>query len=278
MKANAEAAASDGRTGDDKIIWSNAEIYAPAFLSREIHLARGMEPLRQIRRNGPIERALKSRILSPYRMLTDAVRDSGYIEAFAAAEIRRYWRQGAVFLDVACGAMALARCLPADAWYNAFDYRLNDAFLDNLFRRREKANVALADVADIPVAPASVDIITCLQAFMHFPDFDKAAAELARIAKPGAKLICTIGNFHASLYTARGPHSEETRRWRFDVFVADMARHGFVPLHGDRRGRWVPLPFVTKRAYTLNVRSRREEDNLTFLYVFERSGEGGVAR
>jgi SAM-dependent methyltransferase len=258
--------------GDGRIIWSNAQAYAPASLSREIHVARGMEPLRQIRRNGPIERALKSRLLPPYRIIGDAVRDSGYIEAFAAAEIGRYWRPGAVFLDIACGAMALARHLPADAWYNAFDYRLNDAFLDALFRRREKANVALADVADIPVARASVDIVTCLQAFMHFPDFDKAAAEIARVAAPGAKLICTIGNFHASLYTARGPHADETRRWRFDEFVADMARHGFALLQGDQRGRWLPLPFMAKRAYALNIKSPREEDNLTFLYVFERSG------
>lgn len=219
--------------------------------------------------NSPGKRKIK-RILWPlYKTLTDPVCD-GFIERFAEREILRLWTPHTRFLEVACGDMSIARFLPKHAWYNAFDFELNDIFLESLIAQRSTANVALASVENIPLADGCVDLFVCMQAFIHFPDFNKAIDEIVRVSAPRAKLICSIANHHASLYKIRGPHPDATKDWTFDDFKSDMSRKGFRLIKAEQRGIWVRTPdWLTKRTVVLPVTAKSENRNVVFLYVFE---------
>ena len=219
---------------------------------------------------GAIERAVKSNIWPTYKALTDPLFD-GYIEDFGGRMIAEYWRRESTFLEISCGDCGMARFLPHDAWYNAFDLRLNEIFLANLFRRHTLSNVALASVESIPLADDSVDFLLCLQAFFEYPDFDRAARELRRVARQGAKLVCSTFNARHRLYRLRGTYPEAQTTWTYDQLILDMERNGFALRHGEKRGIWFRTPrILTDRAVTLPLASRSEENALTFLYVFEK--------
>jgi len=221
-------------------------------------------------RNPPGNRWLKRLVWPAYKFATDWLFD-GYIERYAGRMIADCLNPGDAFLDVACGDMSVARYVPADTWYNAFDFQLVDFHLQRTLSRTRCANVAVASVEDIPLDDLSVDVLVCLQAFIHFPDFDKAAAELARVAKPGARLVCSISNNFANLYKVRGPHPDFTHDWTFTGFADDMARHGFSLVRGEMRGRWIPTPdWLTQRTLTLPIKRAEEQDNLIFFYIFEK--------
>lgn len=215
-------------------------------------------------------RQFKSMVWPVYKAVTDLLFD-GFIEQFARRMLVRYLNPSDIFLEVACGDTSVADYVPAKTWYNAFDFRLTDFHLERLLARRERANIALANVEAIPLEDKSVDVMVCLQAFIHFPDFDKAAMEMARIARTGARLICSISNNFATLYKIRGPHPDFTHDWSYQGFINDMARFDFRLVHGEMCGVWVPLPgWLTQRTFTLPIRGRTESDNTIFLYVFEK--------
>ena len=206
-----------------------------------------------------------------YKRITDPIFD-GFVENWAGKAIGDMWRFDHSFLDVACGDMTISRFLPAGCWYNAFDYRLNDVFLHDLFRKRLAANVALANVESIPLDHGAADFIVCLQAFNHFPNFQRAAAEITRVASPCATLICSIGNFHATMYERRGPHPEGFSCWTFDGFRLSMEQFGWVAAHAEQRGIWIPTPrWLTSRTVQLPITSAKEERNLIFFYAFQRT-------
>lgn len=63
-----------------------------------------------------------------------------------------------------------------------------------------------ADVEHIPLPDASFDEVICNSAFPHFPDKLRAAREMARVLKPGGRLVVChpesrekINNLHLSL-------------------------------------------------------------------------------
>lgn len=68
------------------------------------------------------------------------------------------------------------------------------------------------DAENLPYADESFDIVTCMEAIMHLPDPQRAIHELARVARPGAKIIVSMNNaisltnfvlavqFHVHLY------------------------------------------------------------------------------
>jgi SAM-dependent methyltransferase len=49
----------------------------------------------------------------------------------------------------------------------------------------------VSDITDIPVENDSFDLVLCTEVFEHLPDPVKALNELARIVKPGGKIIIT---------------------------------------------------------------------------------------
>lgn len=104
---------------------------------------------------------------------------------------------GLEVLDAACGtgryALLLAR---RGARVSGID-----ASKDMLAHARRKADelglavdLRLGDVARLPFPDGSFDLAICALAFCHWPDIRPAVAELARVLRPGGRLI--VSDFH----------------------------------------------------------------------------------
>jgi SAM-dependent methyltransferase len=76
-----------------------------------------------------------------------------------------------------------------------------DASADMLAQARRKADqlgvavdLRLGDIARLPFAADSFDLAVCALAFCHLPDLRPAIRELARVTRPGGRLI--VSDFH----------------------------------------------------------------------------------
>jgi methionine biosynthesis protein MetW len=52
----------------------------------------------------------------------------------------------------------------------------------------------IGDAADLPFADASFDFVSCIEVFEHLFDAEGAAAEIARVLRPGGRLIAQVPN------------------------------------------------------------------------------------
>lgn len=56
-------------------------------------------------------------------------------------------------------------------------------------RRVDRARIVAGTAAELPVVTGSVDVAWLSTVVHHFPDLDAAAAELARVVRPGGRLL-----------------------------------------------------------------------------------------
>lgn len=92
---------------------------------------------------------------------------------------------GAVVLDVGAGP-GKYRGLFAHC-----DYRAHDFGQEPGTRGRYTRLDYESDITAIPIAPASVDLILCTEVLEHVPEPILAVKEMARILKPGGRLLLT---------------------------------------------------------------------------------------
>jgi len=55
-----------------------------------------------------------------------------------------------------------------------------------------RARLAQASVAVLPFAAGRFDAVTCNAAFPHFPDHRRALSEMARVLRPGGRLVISL--------------------------------------------------------------------------------------
>lgn len=117
---------------------------------------------------------------------------------------------GSTVLDVGCGTGILIPYLLAAVGPAGRIVALDiaEAMLERAQSKGFPANVEFicADVVSIPYPDATFDEVICNSAFPHFPHKLKALKEMARVLKPGGRvIIChtaareTINNLHRSL-------------------------------------------------------------------------------
>jgi SAM-dependent methyltransferase len=99
----------------------------------------------------------------------------------AAAPARRVAR----LVDVGCGDAPYRHVLAHD-WYLGLDRRPRGA----------GATLVTADAASLPVAGGTADGVLCTEVIEHVPDERALAAELARVAAPGATLVLSAPFVH----------------------------------------------------------------------------------
>jgi SAM-dependent methyltransferase len=58
-------------------------------------------------------------------------------------------------------------------------------------RRAPRARFVGGDAYDLPFADGSVDAVTCERVFQHLDDPSRAAAEIARVLRPGGRVVVT---------------------------------------------------------------------------------------
>jgi SAM-dependent methyltransferase len=96
-------------------------------------------------------------------------------------------------LDAACGtgrhAAYLRRC-----GHEVVAVDASPAMLDKARARLPEADCRLGDLTSLPLASASVDLAVCALALSHLPDLIPPLAELARVVRPGGRVI--VSDFH----------------------------------------------------------------------------------
>ncbi|MGH4017623.1 MAG: methyltransferase domain-containing protein, partial [Pseudonocardiaceae bacterium] len=99
----------------------------------------------------------------------------------------------AVVLDAGCGEGYGAALLASTAWrVVALDYDRNTA--EHVKRRYPGLGTVRGNVAALPLASSSLDVVSCLQVIEHLWDQPGFLAECARVLRPGGRLLVSTPN------------------------------------------------------------------------------------
>lgn len=92
-------------------------------------------------------------------------------------------------LDVACGTGDLARMAEAAGAQRVIGVDLTPRMLALAAPRDRRVRYVAGDIGALPIARASVDVVTTGYGLRNVPDLDAAIAELARVLKPGGRFL-----------------------------------------------------------------------------------------
>jgi ubiquinone/menaquinone biosynthesis C-methylase UbiE len=96
-------------------------------------------------------------------------------------------------LDVACGpgflTLAFAERCGEAVGVDATDNWLGRAGAEAARRGLANARFQAGDAGALPFPDAGFDVVACRAAFHHFPEPARVLAEMARVAKPGARIV-----------------------------------------------------------------------------------------
>jgi ubiquinone/menaquinone biosynthesis C-methylase UbiE len=96
-------------------------------------------------------------------------------------------------LDAACGTGRHARWLCARG-HRVIGVDASAEMLDMARTALPEADLRLGDLIALPVETASVDLVVCALALTHCEDLRRPVAELARVLRPGGRLV--VSDFH----------------------------------------------------------------------------------
>ena len=94
-------------------------------------------------------------------------------------------------LDAACGTGRHARRL-ADLGHEVTGVDLTPEMLERARERVPEARFAEGDLRALPAPDAAFDLVVCGLALAHVPDLRPAVAELARVLRPGGRLVVSV--------------------------------------------------------------------------------------
>ena len=97
-------------------------------------------------------------------------------------------RPGVVVLDAACGTGRHTAWLEAKGC-RAVGIDVTAAMLHRASARTERTGLVQGDLRALPLVSGSVDVCLCALALCHLPDLRPALRELARVLRPGGRLV-----------------------------------------------------------------------------------------
>ena len=104
-------------------------------------------------------------------------------------------------LDAACGTGRHAAFL-ATRGHRVAGIDTSAAMLARARHRVPAATLAVGSLVALPIPSASVDVAVCALALMHLPDLRPAIAELARVVRPGGRIV--LSDLHPTTLTLGG--------------------------------------------------------------------------
>ncbi|MFJ8578364.1 class I SAM-dependent methyltransferase [Micromonospora sp. NPDC093277] len=153
------------------------------------------------------------------------------LPAYAAAVTEAGLRPGGVVLDVGCGT---GRAFPAlrDAVGPHGTVLGVDLTPQMLTAARDRAHrygttLVLADARQLPFADATADAVFAAGLITHLPDPDAGLTELARIARPGGRLVLFHPSGRAALAARHGRTLRPDEPLAEPVLRATTARTGW---------------------------------------------------
>ncbi|WP_370969378.1 class I SAM-dependent methyltransferase [Amycolatopsis sp. cg9] len=140
-------------------------------------------------------------------------------------------------LDAACGTGRYAAILAARG-HRVIGVDSSPGMLARARERVPTADFRLGDLTALPVADASVDLVTCGLALTHVGDLGPVLAEFARVLRPGGRaVLCDVhpeSVARGSIPSLRGPDGRPGRLASHRHLVGDYLRAalaaGLTPL------------------------------------------------
>lgn len=125
-----------------------------------------------------------------------------YVEFVASVCVDAREGSTATLLEVGCGSGPALTSLAQRFRVVATDIsleRLRDA---GSLTAATGTALATADVSRLPFRDGAFDAVACLQLLEHLADPEAALAEMARVLRPGGRLVCVGPNLLSPLYAA----------------------------------------------------------------------------
>ena len=175
-----------------------------------------VDDARTVRAEYESEERFLARRLGTWAILVGPAAEDVALAAVAAA------RPGRV-VDVGCGTGDITARLAAPAVVVGIDQSLRMA---TLTRGRGIAAVR-AGIEGLPLAGASVDAVLANRVLYHLPDLDAGLAEIARVLRPGGRLVAvTYSGAHlAELFERAGVPSPIAATFCAETGGEALARH-----------------------------------------------------
>jgi ubiquinone/menaquinone biosynthesis C-methylase UbiE len=136
-------------------------------------------------------------------------------------------------LDAACGTGRHARRL-AERGYEVVGIDLTAEMLERARARVPEATFLEADLRDIPAESERFDVVVCALALAHLEDLAPAVAELARVLRPGGRMVVSVLHPLQALLGWQAPFADARGRRAFvrehphthaEYFAAFTASH-----------------------------------------------------
>lgn len=119
-----------------------------------------------------------------------------------------------VALDAACGTGRHAEHL-IDRGHSVIAVDKSPAMLDRVRSKLPAADVRAGELTALPLEDGSVDLAVCALALTHLPELGPAIRELARVVRPGGRIV--LSDVHPQFVTLGGQaySADEGGRRRF---------------------------------------------------------------
>jgi SAM-dependent methyltransferase len=125
-------------------------------------------------------------------------------------------------LDAACGTGRHAAHLIARG-HRVMGVDTSPAMLAHARARIPEETLAVGSLVALPIPSASVDVAVCALALMHLPELRPAIAELARVLRPGGRLV--LSDLHPTTLTLGGGALFQGADGAFGRVVGWVHRH-----------------------------------------------------
>lgn len=134
---------------------------------------------------------------------------------------------GALVLDAACGTGRHAAWLAAEG-FRTVGVDLTGAMVRRAAARAPRASFVHGDLGALPISSGSVDAAVCSLALCHVPELVPALLELARVLRPGGRLVVSDPHGRAAYAGGQGFYG-----------AGGVTRPRFIRNHYRQASEWI---------------------------------------